>query len=355
MDTDAWRMSVHQLDLIGQVRDYAIITLDPEGVVRSWNAGAELVKGYAADDIIGSSFRVFYPKDDRDDGLPDRLLAEAAAEGRVEHVGWRVRKDGTRFWGDVVITALRSDDGTLLGFIKVTRDLSEQHELEQARATFLAGVGHDFRSPLTSIEGYASLISSELEDPMLRDFSERIRSNAVRLMRLVDLMLDYSRLKSGRFRVDLRPVPLGDFVRHTVADLGAAIAEHTVRVDDTDVVARIDRDALARVLVNLIGNAAKYSPAGSQIDVHLGVRDGWAEIVVADRGRGIDPADLATIFEEFERGRRAEKDGGFGLGLSVVRHLVGMQQGAVAIEAGRYGGTDVVVRLPLVDRPVAAV
>src|SRR3978361_1494216 len=117
-------------DLAGQVLDYAILGLSTQGVIETWNLGAERVKGYSAEEAIGRSFSMFYPEEDRRAGLPLSLLLAARDEGRVEHLGWRVRKDGTRFWGDVVITAVRDEDGNHIGFTKVTRDLTEQHDLE---------------------------------------------------------------------------------------------------------------------------------------------------------------------------------------------------------------------------------
>jgi len=336
-----------QVEWAAQIRDYAILTLDPDGVVTSWNAGAELVKGYAAEEILGRSFEVFYPESDRTDGLPGRLLEQARRDGRVEHIGWRVRRDGSQFWGDVVITAVTDSEGAFAGFIKVTRDLTEEHRLEQAREMFLAGVGHDFRSPLTSIEGYAGLLKAEIDDPMLADFAERIQSNALRLMKLVDLMLEHSRLRAGRVRVTPAPTRVDALLGAVVDELGTQLDGHVVTLHVAHEVVQADATAMSRVFTNLLTNAAKYSPAGSGIDLHVDVvAEGFVDIVVADRGRGIDPEDLATIFDEFERGRRAEDDGGFGLGLSVVRHLVEMHGGTVTLGPGRYGGTDVTVRLP---------
>ncbi len=327
---DSWRAGLDPgvldgADWTSQVKDYAIIRLDPEGLVLSWNAGAELVKGYGREEI---------------------LLAQAVRDGRVEHEGWRLRRDGARFWGDVVITAVHGPDGALLGFIKVTRDLTEQHRLEQGRELFLAGVTHDFRSPLTSIEGYAAMLAADLTDPVLGDFAARIRSNALRLMKLVDLMVEHCRMRAGRIGVSVAPVRLDAVLRTVVDDLSSSVTEHEVVVQPSDAVVVADATALGRVFTNVVGNAAKYSPPGSRIDVLVQDRGEDVEVVVADRGRGIDPADLERIFEEFERGRRAEDDGGFGLGLAVVRHLVELHGGTVQVGVGRFGGTDVTVRLP---------
>ena len=166
---------------------------------------------------------------------------------------------------------------------------------------------HDFRSPLTSIEGYAAMLASELSDPVLGDFASRIRSNAVRLMKLVDLMVEHCHMPVGGVGLSVEPVCLATVLRTVVDDLSTTVQGHEVAVQETD--------------------------------------------VVADRGRGIDPADRETIFDEFNRGRRAADDGGFGLGLAVVRNLVEQHGGSVRIDDGRFGGTDVTVRLPLGPAP----
>lgn len=345
------RAGLDGADWTAQVVDFAIVRLDRDGLVLSWNAGAEQVKGYARDEVVGRSFEIFYPSEDREAGLPHRLLRAAREHGSVEHQGWRVRRDGSRFWGDVVITAVHGEAEELLGYLKVTRDLTEQHRLEQARELFLAGVGHDLRSPLTSIEGYAALLRQELVDqPVLADFAARISSNALRLMRLVDLIVEHARLRAGGVGVRLEPVEVGPLLASVVADLEGSLGDHEVVVEESASQVLGDATALSRVFANVLGNAAKYSPPGSRIDVHVEVTpDDRVEVVVADRGRGIDPEDLAAIFNEFERGRRAQEDGGFGLGLAVVRHLVELQGGAVSIGSGRYGGTDVTVRLPALE------
>lgn len=347
----SWRAEIDAADWTAQVTDHAIVRVDPDGLVLSWNAGAERVTGYTRDEVVGRSLALFHPVEDREAGLPRRLLRAARERGSVEHLGWRVRRDGSRFWADVVLTAVHGEDGALVGYVKITRDLTEQHRLEQARELFLAGVGHDLRSPLTSIEGYAALLRSELADqPALADFAARIGSNAVRLMKLVDLIVEHARLRAGGVGVRLEPVELGPLLTGVVEDLSGSLGDHEVVVAETGATVLGDPTALSRVFGNVLGNAAKYSPPGTRIDVHVEVTpDRRVEVVVADRGRGIDPEDLAAIFNEFERGRRAQDDGGFGLGLAVVRHLVELQGGAVSIGSGRYGGTDVTVRLPAVE------
>ncbi|MCL8024397.1 PAS domain-containing sensor histidine kinase [Nocardioides bruguierae] len=342
--------SLERLDWAAQIKDYAIITLDPRGLVTSWNEGAVLVKGWSAPEIIGRSFETFYPPEDVAAGLPHQLLALALAEGRTEHLGWRVRRDGTRFWGDVVITAVHDDNGQHTGFVKVTRDLTEQRAVERARETFIAGLGHDFRSPLTSIEGYAQLLASDLDDPVLVDFAQRIRSNAKRVMGMVEQLVEQAKLRTGTVEIEPEPVDLGAFLPALVGDLGGVLRTHEVVVEPCEgVYVLADPDALRRVLTNVLTNAAKYSPRGSRVDVVVTpAAEAMVDVVVADRGRGIAEGDREAVFGEFERGTRAERDGGFGLGLAVVRQLCELMGGTARADAGRHGGTDLIVTLSAV-------
>ncbi|MCW2494549.1 PAS domain S-box protein [Jatrophihabitans sp.] len=177
---------------VSQVSEYAIIALDPSGTIQSWNLGAHRLKGYTAAEAIGRKFSMFYPEDDRLGGLPDRMLAMARQLGYVEHRGWRVRKDGTRFWGDVVITAVRGDAGQVIGYTKVTRDLTLQHRMEQEQAALYRVMSHDIRTPVTSIAMFAALIAITDDPAERRDYAERIQANAFRLDRLTRQMVDFA-------------------------------------------------------------------------------------------------------------------------------------------------------------------
>ena len=334
---------------VSQIHDYAIIVLDPDGVIESWNTGAARLKGYPPEEAVGRHFSLFYPEADRRDGLPQRVLDEARTSGRVEHSGWRVRRDGTTFWADVVITAVRDDAGMLTGFVKVTRDLTDRKRLEDERDRFLAVLAHDIKNPTSALQGFAMLLG-RVDDGQRDELVTRIGSAAERIANLVDGLVEYSRLRSGRVPLAPEPVPISDFVRSVGESSGLAMDRHEFRVDDSDIVVLADRPALERVLDNLLGNAAKYSPDGTPIRVSVSEHDGHARIAIADQGRGIDPADLPTIFNEFERGRLATSDGGIGLGLSSVRSLIAQQSGEVWIDSAPGVGTTVTFTLPLASR-----
>ena len=176
---------------MGQVQDYAIIALDPQGTIETWNLGAERVKGYTAEEAIGRSFSMFYPEEDRRAGLPLQLLAKARDTGRVEHNGWRVRKDGTRFWGDVVITAMHDDNGQLTGYAKVTRDRTDLKALWDAQDAFYAAFTHDFRTPVAALMGYVDAIR-DATDEERPDLIDRVETNAQRLLDMVGGLVEFA-------------------------------------------------------------------------------------------------------------------------------------------------------------------
>ena len=329
--------------LVEQVRDYAIISLDPGGTIETWNSGAEQVKGYRPEEAIGQHFSIFYPAADREDGLPERLLSQARRDGRVEHTGWRVRKDGTTFWGDVIITALHDDDGSLRGFAKVTRDLTANKRFEQARSTFLDTFAHDFRSPVAAIAGYVELLPDAAGDEQAACL-QSIRVNAKRLTEMTAELINHSHLRSD-VPLTLVPAPLAEFVEQTVAGLSNPSAAGRVRVDIPRLEVLADPVALQRVLANLIDNALTYSPEDSPVVVRAAERDDRVYVIVNDAGRGIHPADLPYIFEEFQRGRLASDDGGSGLGLTSVKLLVQRMGGAVSVESQLGSGTTITFEL----------
>ena len=332
--------------LVGQVQDYAIIALDPQGVVETWNLGAERVKGYSADEAIGRSFAMFYTDEDRRSGLPLRLLGEARESGRVEHTGWRVRKDGTRFWGDVIITAMHDETGHLTGYAKVTRDRTDLKSLEDAQDAFYAAFTHDFRTPVAAMLSYVDAIrdATEEERPL---FLERVETNALRLSDMVEGLVEFAKQRAAHSSLLMKELDVSRIARDAVHDLSPLLSPSRVQVVGEDVTAMVNEVALHRVLTNLIVNALRYSPPESSVEVRFGEqgRD-RVQIVVVDHGRGIDAGDLDTIFDEFKRGRLAQDDGGTGLGLASVRELVTQMRGAVRIESEVGEGTSVVIDLP---------
>jgi PAS domain S-box-containing protein len=334
------------LDVVAQVADYAIFALDPQGIIESWNLGAERVKGYTASEALGRGFAMFYDEADQRDGLPERLLQEAAERGRVAHTGWRVRKDGSRFWADVVITAVRNRTGKLTGFTKVTRDRSEVKALEDAQNAFYAAFTHDFQTPIAALLGHINALR-DAEDSDRESLIERADANAQRLLTMVEDLVTFAKQRAGRAPMLTAEIDVAEVARQVVRDLPPALRPQRVRVAaDAVALARANGTALHRVITNLVINALRYSPEDTNVDVVFTdlLADG-VKLAVVDRGRGIHPGDLDTIFEDFQRGRLAQDDDGTGVGLASARELVRQQGGSMRIESEVGVGTTVTVHL----------
>lgn len=337
--------------MVAQVVDYAIVGLDPDGVIESWNAGAERLKGYTAEEIVGRHFSVFYPAEDREAGLPATLLARAREAGRVEHEGWRIRRDGSRFWGDVIITALRAEAGDVVGdvvgFVKVTRDLTGRKLLEEAQDSFYATFEHDFRNPVAAIRGASEALAKDPAATRREELLERIRTNADRLLAMTGELVEYARLRSGSTTLHLETLDLVALATETVAGLGDVAEGGRVRMDGGCEAIEADRVSVERIIVNLVNNALRYSEPGTVVEVRCDPGPpGFSRLTVRDRGRGIAERDLPHIFTEFERGPLARDDGGAGLGLASVKKLVAANGGRIAVESEVGTGTTVTVDLP---------
>jgi PAS domain S-box-containing protein len=347
--------------LVETVRDYAIFMLDPDGRIRSWNTGAQKTKGYTAEEIIGQHFSVFYPPDVAASGWPARELELALENGSFEDEGWRVRKDGSRFWASVVITAVHDHTGKHIGFAKVTRDLTDKRRVrtleDEGRriTTFIAMLGHELRNPLAPIMNAVSVMQLEhLESARLRLCRDIIARQLQQMVRLVDDLLDVGRITSGKISLDLRVVSLAEIVTDAVEMVEPLVEQHghtlSLKLPGHDVFVQGDRPRLLQIVSNLLNNAARYTPHGGRIEVELRSDVANAEISVRDNGRGIPPQQLTDIFNIFVQGEEAGDRGGLGLGLSLVQQLVALHRGEVsAFSTGEPGkGSEFVVRLPLV-------
>ena len=352
--------------LVEGVKDYAIFMLDPTGHILTWNAGAERIKGYRREEIIGQSFHRFYPEEDVRSGKCERELEVALYEGRFEEEGWRIRKDGSRFWANVTITALRSATGQHMGFAKVTRDLSERRKLEEAqlraahaqealrlRDEFLSIASHELKTPLTALQLQLQSVRERLEtmDAKMVDKVDRAVRSGARLGDLIEVLMDVSRIATGRFELNLQRFDLADAVREAVERLqeGArqASCELSVRVDSVQ--GTWDRLRLEQVVTNLLSNAIKYA-AGSSIEVVLTQQEETAVLEVNDHGPGIAEEALVRIFDRFERATEQRHYGGLGLGLYVVREITKAHDGMVTVRNRPGGGACFTVRLPLTSK-----
>jgi PAS domain S-box-containing protein len=364
--------------LVEGVQDYAIFMLDPQGYIASWNPGAERAKGYTEDEIIGQHYSRFYMPEDVAAGKPKRMLEIARSYGRVEDEGWRVRKDGTRFWASVVITALRDKAGTLRGFAKVTRDLTERRQADEdrrARQTadeavrlrneFLSIAAHELKTPLTSLLGTAQVTlrrfqrDGAVEPARLVDVLRLIETQTKKMARLVEHLLDISRLEAGRLSPQRARTDLSALVSSVIEPIRVREPKHTIRarIPDRPVWAKVDPLRIEQVIINLVENALKYGApdpaadgpvATAEVEIDLVDRDaaGMVTISVRDHGQGIAPEDRPRMFERFFRARAQAQQPGLGLGLYISREIVTLHGGAIRAEFPDDGGTRLVVELP---------
>ncbi|HEX5580447.1 MAG TPA: PAS domain-containing sensor histidine kinase [Gemmatimonadaceae bacterium] len=357
--------------LIETVRDYAIFALDPAGHVLSWNPGAERFKGYTASEIIGQHFSIFYPPEDIASGKPDWELEVAAEVGRFEDEGWRLRKDGSRFWANVIITALRDETGELVGFGKVTRDLTERRRAEEravedarrvaqaeasnrAKSEFLTALSHELRTPLNAIGGYAELLALGVHGevtPAQRDALARIRRSQHHLLVLINDLLNYSRLEAGQIHYEIAPTSVKTMVDAVVDMVAPQLAMKGLALEcepcAPEVEVLVDRTKVEQILINLLSNAVKFTPEG-RIAIRCAVADDRAELRVSDTGPGIPRDKREAIFEPFVQLGRSLTSGpeGTGLGLAISRDLARAMGGELSVEDSAEPGATFVLRLP---------
>lgn len=325
-----------------EVAHFAIVKLDPDGIVRGWNAGAQALKGYTAEEIVGQHFSRFYRDVDRERDLPGTLLTNARIHGSVEDRGWRVRKDGTEFWAHVTITAIHDDGAQVSGFVKIVRDITDEKRAEDEQISLQRTFAHDLISPVTALRGYLDLLEEDLgsENRYLRlaiATSEHLAAMAGALM-----------AESSRSaHEDQRTFDVSLVVRGAANVVLRAGAEDRVvygRLDSATV--RGDVLALRRAFANVIENAARYSDGDIRIDV---TREADRVVIrVADQGRGIHPEDLEIVTASGQRGRLADPDdGGSGIGLASVAASIEEHRGTLSIDSEVDVGTTVTITLPI--------
>jgi PAS domain S-box-containing protein len=363
---------VYQL-MVESVRDYAIFMLDPKGHIASWNRGAQRIKGYTADEIIGQHFSVFYPQKDIDAGKPAYELVVAEKEGRFEDEGFRLRKDGTPFWASVIITAVRDTDGSLLGFAKVTRDLTERRANEQraladtrriaeaeaansAKSEFLTAMSHELRTPLNAIGGYTDLLTLGLAGPVTPeqlDFLDRIRRSQQHLMSIISDLLNFSRIEAGQLTYNITAVPLSQVVDMVFPMTLTQSAAKGVNLERgpiaTNSVVLGDASKIGQILLNLLSNAIKFTNTGGKVTISITSTPTTGSISVSDTGAGIAPEKQESIFEPFVQLGRSLSSAheGTGLGLAISRELAQAMAGSLTVVSAAGVGSTFMLTLPL--------
>ena len=363
--------------LVESMQDYAIFMLDPEGRVTSWNTGAERIEGFQPEEIIGAQFARFYPAEDRAQGFPEEALRYAATNGRSEQEGWRVRKDGARFWANTVVSALLDERKDLVGFSVVTRDLTEKkrieevlresetklrrqaQELEQqliasgrlvSLGVITASMAHEFNNPLGIVMGFTQQLLTEFEpDTPNHQALKIIDEESKRCQRIIQELLQFSRPKNA----DLCPTDVKQAIDKTMNMVANRLYKQKIETramiaDDLPLIPA-DPQQLEQVLINLFLNAIDAMPKGGKLDVEAALkptRENTPSVVITviDSGSGIDQEDLAKIFQPFFS---AKKGKGIGLGLSISERIIKNHGGTLAVESTPGKGTTFKIHLPL--------
>ena len=351
--------------VVASITDYAVFMLDPHGNVATWNAGAERIKGFRTDEIIGSHFSRFYPADAIAAGRPAHALEAAAAYGHFQDESWRVRKDGSRFWASVTITAVRDESHQLRGFIKITRDMTERKRVEELEAAtrrldvFIATLAHELRNQLAPLRHTIGILqglpASEL-GPALTQCKDIADRQIEQLVRLVDDLLDIGRIKSDKVDLKKAPVNVRDIVYRSVQGIQPKVDARgqriIVRLPPAPVIVHGDDVRLVQVLYNLLDNASKYSPNGERIELHVRTEQNVVAIQIVDYGIGIVPGAQESIFDPFEQENAAERHapGGLGLGLAISKKFVDLHGGSITADSAGIGaGSTFTVRLPIAE------
>jgi PAS domain S-box-containing protein len=365
--------------MIEEVEDYAIILLDKEGIVQNWNKGAEKIKGYKEEDIVGKSFINFYLQEDREKGLPLLLIREAADNGKAEYEGWRRRKDGTTFWGSIVLTAIHDDENNIIGFSKVTRDLTERklaedrtkeylsqlefqnRELEQ----FVYAASHDLKEPLRKIQIYNNFVIDSSADTLnvkSRDYMNRSIKAADRMKDLIENLLIYSRSTSVVDNVEL--VDLNKLMAEVAGQFKEEFERGGAKIEIGPLpVIRAVAFQIKQLFHNLIDNALKYKHSGREVVIMINAEIvagneikgnlidpaiRYHKISVADNGIGFESRYAAKIFEVFQRLTNSSEIAGSGIGLAICKKIVQNHKGYIEATGVPMKGATFYVYLPLV-------
>lgn len=370
--------------MVQEVQDYAILSLSKDGIIENWNKGAENIKGYRAEEVIGKSFKIFYTYADQRDGLPERLLRQALEQGKVAYEGWRVRKDGSSFWGSVVITALHDDDGHVIGFTKVTRDLTEKKtnedalmnasavltaknlELErmnQELSSFAYISSHDLQEPLRKIQMFSDRLVQFESDNLSekgKEYLGRMRKGASRMQKLIQDLLAYSRTSTEERHFEY--VDFMEVIKQAEADLEDGISQKNAVVQYGHLPKLfVIPFQFHQLIVNLLSNALKFSREGIQpvITIKADIVEGshlqlplreqkmrYHHIRILDNGIGFDPKYTGKIFEVFQRLHGRSEYSGTGIGLAICKRIVENHGGAITAESELGKGSTFHVYLP---------
>lgn len=359
--------------MVGEVHDYAILLLDRDGHILNWNKGAESIKGYTEKEIIGKNIRIFYPEEDRNNKLPESLIKNAIKNGRAMHEGWQVRKDGTKFWSSIVITPLRDDESGIIGFSKVSRDLSERKLAEDQLKNYALDIefrnkqleeyayiaSHDLQEPLRKIQIFGEMLENNLDNKeAMVHYIEKINSSARRMTTLIKDVLKYSQLSRTE---DLFEVTnLNVILQNVLEDFDLLIEQQNVTIIGTPLpTTKGIPIQLHQLFSNLLSNAIKFrspkpiieifseKPSPEDIEMHPLLNSGipYTKIIFKDNGQGFDQQYGDQVFKMF---KRLSNTSGTGIGLALCKKIVENHHGTISVTSEPGIGTAFSIFIPLV-------
>lgn len=357
------------LQFVQSVPDHAIFVMDTQERIVYWNAGAQRVMGFDASDVVGRKLPDIFTQEDCDAGIPRLELETALRVGRAADERWHVRKDRSRFWGLGAVTPIRAADGRLLGFGKIVADRTDLKELQDtlqsrnealARADelknrFLATLAHELRNPQAVLANSAGILRRHAaNDPQVQSVAQMIERQVQHTQRLVEDLSDLARSVRGRIHLRLQQLDLREVARMAAEAVQSAMAQrrHTLgtSLPDRPVLVEADTDRLEQVMINLLNNAARYTPPSGRVSLSVAAEGGFGVVRVQDTGAGIPPEQLAEIFELFTQAHpdNVESRAGMGIGLALARELVALHGGTIQARSDGVGkGSEFIVRLPL--------
>jgi len=352
--------------LVENVKDYAIYMLDPQGRVMTWNKGAERMKGYTAHEVLGVDNKIFFTEEDRDKGIPNHDLQMVQEHSYYESEGWRVRKDGSKFWANVILTALQDDQGNLRGYAKFCQDITnrkkaeddiraalrKEKELGEIKSRFISLASHEFRTPLGAILSSAFLLEKYQEehpDERTLKHLDRIKSNVNNLIQILNDFLSLSKLEEGKVDCVQEQLDLLQFSEEIVQNLQESAKKgQTIQLEVSGKPETVYTDGklLKNVLNNLLSNAIKYSGEESSIAFRINYLRDRITLVIQDHGIGIPEQDQEHLFERFYRASNTAHTSGTGLGLSIVKNYLSLMNGRLEFYSKVNEGTTFTVHLP---------
>jgi PAS domain S-box-containing protein len=379
--TDGHKKALVELDrykiLVESIEDYAIFLLDKNGYILTWNKGAQKAKGYKADEIIGQHFSKFYQEEDIAANKPARELVLAIQRGRVEDEDWRVRKDGSKFWANVVITTLYDSDGNHIGFAKVTRDLTQrkQHEdavrhanvqlrqqqrelelLNNSKDEFISLASHQLRTPATAVKQLLGLLTEGLYGELpshIANILDRAYESNERQINIINSLLKVAQIDAGKVILHHSTVDLSYTLQNLLQEYGDTFLSRNQSVDfeivgKQPITAYIDAEYMRMAITNLIDNASKYTRRDGNISVKISQTSTYASVSITDNGVGISKEDQKELFTKFQRipNEMSQAVGGSGLGLYWVQKVVELHRGTIEIDSEIGKGTTITLLLP---------